>query len=233
MLTKEAWNALLKTLEEPPEYVVFILATTEQDKILDTILSRCQVFTFRAPTREELKATILDVAQAEGYALSDAGADVIALGANGSYRDALSIMQKVIMASGDKKLDGDEIALIVGAPRAVLMTSFIDALEEGKVDEAIKVLRELETLRVDIRLFHSMLLERIRAIMLMRHKAMTESDLTSFMPSERECILRSAKNSKSRINSALLQRLLQAGDTIQYSHIKTLPLELVVIESLS
>ncbi len=140
MLTKEAFNALLKTLEEPPEYVVFILATTEQDKLLDTITSRCQIFNFRSPTRDELKEIVLDVAQREKFVLSPAGADVIALAANGSYRDALSIMQKVVMASGDTTLDEDEIARIVGAPKAVIITDFLSAVHARNIENAIGAL---------------------------------------------------------------------------------------------
>src|SRR6056297_1967272 len=66
MLTKEAFNALLKTLEEPPEHVVFILATTEEEKLLDTILSRCQVFRLHSPSREVLQQTVISVAKEEG-----------------------------------------------------------------------------------------------------------------------------------------------------------------------
>jgi DNA polymerase-3 subunit gamma/tau len=233
MLTKEAWNALLKTLEEPPEHVIFILATTEQDKILDTILSRCQIFAFRAPTRAELKDTVLDIAKAEKFTMSDAGADVIALAAQGSYRDALSIMQKVIMASGDAKLTEDEIAAIVGAPRTVLLIDFISALEEKKTEDALQVLEEALRSHIDMRIFHMMLLERIRAVMLLRHKAITQDDLTNFTPGERELISTCAKNAKSPVNSALLVRLLEVGDRIASSVIPTLPLELAIIESLA
>ncbi len=231
MLTKDAWNALLKTLEEPPEYVIFILATTEQDKILDTILSRCQVFTFRAPSRDELKDTVLDIAKAEKFTMSDAGADVIALAAQGSYRDALSIMQKVVMASGDTKLGEDEIASIVGAPRTVLLIEFITALEEKKSTDALAALERALLAHVDMRIFHTMLLERVRAVMLLRHKAIRTEELTEFTPMERELIERIAGNAKSPVNSGLLLRLLEAGERIASSTIPTLPLELVVIET--
>ncbi len=233
MLTKEAWNALLKTLEEPPEYVVFILATTEQDKILDTITSRCQVFTFRAPSRDELKEIVLDIAREEGLSMSQGGADVIALAANGSYRDALSIMQKVIMANGDAELGEDEIATIVGAPKSILIVDFIRAFEEKKPEAAIAVLATVLKTHIDIRIFHSMLLERIRTILLLRHKAITKESIVGYTPAELEVIIACASNLKSPVNSGLLVRFLEAGERIASAHIPTLPLELAVIEGMS
>ena len=89
MLTKEAWNALLKTLEEPPSHCIFVLATTELDRVPDTIQSRCETYTFKQPTREILAQMIGDVATAEGYSLESAGAELIALLAEGSFRDGL------------------------------------------------------------------------------------------------------------------------------------------------
>ncbi len=233
MLTKEAFNALLKTLEEPPQHVIFILATTEQDKLLETILSRCQIFQFRAPSRSELRDTIIDIAACEKFEMLEAGADIIALAADGSYRDALSIMQKVVMSSPDTILDADEIALIVGAPRSVLIQRFISALQVKDIQGALTVLREAAESHVDVRIFLTMLLERIRAIMLMRHGALQEEALQQFMVEERELITSCAKDVRSPINSALLLRFLEAGDRIGYSHIKALPLELAVLESLS
>lgn len=233
MLTKEAFNALLKTLEEPPEHVIFILATTEQDKLLDTITSRCQIFTFRAPTRAELTELVVDIAKEEKIKITPAGASVIALAANGSYRDALSILQKVLMASTDAKLDADEIALIVGAPKAVLIRDLITALHEKRVDGALAALNEAAHANVDMKIFLALTLERLRAILLVRHGALKEESLTDFYDDERALIVSCARDSKSPINSALLLRFLEAGDRINYAHVKTLPLELAVIESLT
>lgn len=233
MLTKEAWNALLKTLEEPPSHVVFILATTELDKILDTITSRCQVFTFAAPTRDELTALILDVARSEKYSLGEAGARVIALAAQGSYRDALSITQKVLMASNDTTLDPDEISLIVGAPKSILVLEFLRALDGKQCDEALRVLESIRTHHVDVGIFLSLVLERMRAIMLIRHKAMSEDQLRGFYDDECTFIKESSRNTRTGINAALLERFLRAGDMLRYGDIPTLPLELAVIESFS
>ena len=112
MLTKEAFNALLKTLEEPPAHVVFILATTEIEKVLPTILSRCQVFQFKAPTKEILRDAILHAAKGEQFTLAPDAAVLIAVAADGSFRDGLGITEKVIMASPNTKADADEEAFL-------------------------------------------------------------------------------------------------------------------------
>src|ERR1700710_2713548 len=87
MLTKEAFNALLKTLEEPPRYVVFILATTEIEKIPETVLSRCQVFQFKKPSEKILKDVVTSIAKSEGYSIASDAAELIALLGDGSFRD--------------------------------------------------------------------------------------------------------------------------------------------------
>src|SRR5579872_5734422 len=98
MLSKEAWNALLKTLEEPPAHVIFILATTELDKVPETIISRCQTFTFRKPGREVVRKQIAAIAKKENYNLDPGAADLIALLGDGSFRDALGMLEKVMSA---------------------------------------------------------------------------------------------------------------------------------------
>src|SRR3972149_6654749 len=114
MLTKEAWNALLKTLEEPPENVIFILATTEIEKIPETIISRCQTFIFKKPTETILKNLCLEVVKKEGYDLDQPGAELVAILGDGSFRDVLGIIQKIISFSKDKKIDREEIEAVTG-----------------------------------------------------------------------------------------------------------------------
>jgi len=114
MFTKEAWNALLKTIEEPPEHVIFILATTELEKIPETIISRCQSFIFKKPNDAILSQVVTNVAKKEGYKLEDGGAELIALLADGAFRDALGTLQKVISFSKDKTINIKEIEEITG-----------------------------------------------------------------------------------------------------------------------
>src|SRR3989338_6016742 len=117
MLSKSAWNAFLKTLEEPPAHAVFILATTELEKVPETVQSRCQVFEFKKPTRAVLAQMTAAVAKKEGYTLAPDAAELIAMLAEGSYRDALSVLQKVFAGAGEKTLSREDVESATGAPR--------------------------------------------------------------------------------------------------------------------
>jgi DNA polymerase-3 subunit gamma/tau len=231
MLTKEAFNALLKTLEEPPAHVVFILATTEEEKLLDTILSRCQVFRFRSPSRAVLAETVTEVAKKEGFSLMPEAADLIAIAADGSFRDALGVTQKVILASGDKIGNVDEVAAIIGAPKGAILLSLIRALQASSTSDALQALSEAVTLHVDMKLFARLLLENIRAIMLLRYQPdKADVILAPFGLEAKNVLQEIAKLSSSPINSQMLLRLLSATEQITYTPIPHLPLEIAVIE---
>ncbi len=231
MLTKDAFNALLKTLEEPPAHVIFILATTEEEKILDTILSRCQVFRFRSPSRAVLAETVTDVAAKEGFTLSPDAADLIAVAADGSFRDALGVTQKVILASGDAIGSADEVAAIIGAPRGEILISLLKALQEGSTEKALAAMAEAVSLHVDMKLFARLILENLRAIILLRYQpAKADTLLVNFGPAARVVLAELAKTAPSPINSQMLLRLLSATEQINYSPVPHLPLEIAMIE---
>src|SRR3989338_6286161 len=132
MLTKDAWNALLKTLEEPPKHAMFVLATTERDKVPETIQSRSQIHSFRQPSREILSQIVIDVAKDEGFAIERAGAELVALLAEGSFRDALSILQKVLSSSDSKKVTSADVEKVTGAQRGELVRQLLSGLVEKK-----------------------------------------------------------------------------------------------------
>lgn len=231
MLTKEAFNALLKTLEEPPSHVIFILATTERDKLLDTITSRCQVFEFRAPSRDELRDTVLSVAKKEKFKLATPVADTIALAADGSYRDALGITQKVMMVSGDSELTEDEVVRIVGAPRSTILRDLLVAFAKKDPELGLGALREAHKASVDTKLFHRLLLERMRAVILLRHSpGKREEVLSQYGEDDAQLIEEIANDAKSPVNSGLLGRALEAGGYVGKTTIPELPLELLLIE---
>lgn len=230
MLTKEAFNALLKTLEEPPAHVVFILATTEVEKLLDTILSRCQVFTMRSPSRAVLAAAVTDVAQKEGFTLHPDAADLIAIAADGSFRDALGVTQKVIMASGDQIGDADEVAAIIGAPKVATMQALLAALHENNTAAALEAIASAAGAQVDMKLFARVLLEHIRAIMLVRNQPVKKEQILEHFGSDMSKLISDIAGAETAINSHMLLRFLQATDQISRSPVPTLPLEIVVME---
>lgn len=230
MLTKEAFNALLKTLEEPPAHVIFILATTEEEKLLDTILSRCQVFRFNSPSRAVLTKLAIDVAKKEGFDFTPEAADLVALAADGSFRDALGIIQKVILASGDKIGTNDEVAAIIGAPRTSTLLALIEAFHTKDKEKALGTLAEVATQPIDIKLFMRLLLEHIRAVMLLRNLPGQKDRILSAFGPETQAALQTYTEGQTPINSHLLMRLLTAADQISRSPIPTLPLEIAVVE---
>ncbi len=231
MLTKDAFNALLKTLEEPPAHVIFILATTEPDKLLDTIISRCQVFQFRAPSREVLMDHVLDVAKKEKFKLEKGAADIIAIAANGSFRDALGMVQKVIMASKDASADADEVAAIVGAPKKVLLTAVLEALSEKDAEKGLSAVASALEAHVDMKLFIRLLLERVRAVLLLRHNKPAASHILGQFSEDDQALLSTYAGDKgSPIHSHLLVRLLLAAEQTGQVALPHLPLELALIE---
>lgn len=230
MLTKEAFNALLKTLEEPPKHVVFILATTEAGKLLDTILSRCQVFTFRTPSRAILREAILDTAKKEKFKVTEEGAELIALAADGSFRDAFGTLEKVIMASSDEKTEADEIADILGAPKSALIMQLLQSLAERNVSLGLAAIEKAQKMNLDFALFTQLMLERVRAVLLLRHSPGDGKELlVDFGSDDGEQLVQWAKDPKTPFNSQLLSQLLTAANETTRARISSLPLELVVV----
>lgn len=231
MLTKEAWNALLKTLEEPPAHVIFVFATTEMHKVPDTIRSRCDVYTFRQPTRELLAEHVREVAKKEGFTLERSASDLIALLAEGSFRDALGILQKVITISGDKKISLTEIERVTGAPQSVFLQSLTRACAKGSVDGALSIVRKALEAHVDMRVFIKLLLERFRAVILARHAPEVAALMQNeFTEEDYQELLVLGKDKETKINSHTLRALIDAYEMMQYATLPHLPLELALID---
>ncbi len=232
MLTKEAFNALLKTLEEPPQHVVFILATTDKEKVPETIISRCQSFTFKQPQLKELKEFVIDVAKKEDVVLDAPSAEIVAMFGDGSYRDTLSVLEKVLIsARGSKKIESDLVAKIVGAPTHDLINRIIRSIADGDVADGISALREASANHVDMKVYMRMILAKLRAILFLRYAPNTEADLLlEFSPDDVSLIKKLALSEGREINSHVLQEFLSAGENIGYSTIPSLPLELVLVK---
>lgn len=229
MLTKDAWNAFLKTLEEPPSHAIFVLATTERDKIPETIQSRCEIYSFKQPTREMLAEIVADVAKREGFALERSAAELVALLAEGSFRDALGILQKVLAMSDNKKVEVGEVEVVSGAPRGELIRQLLEALARKDANAALKVIRTAVSENMDARTLAKLLIHRMRIVLLIRYapdltesfaKELTESDLS----------LAKALSKEPGVNSDTLRALLGAYSTMAYAAVPHLPLELAVID---
>ncbi|MGC9605613.1 MAG: DNA polymerase III subunit gamma/tau [Minisyncoccia bacterium] len=229
MLSKDAWNALLKTLEEPPKHVIFILATTEIEKVPETIVSRCQTFAFRKPGREIIRKLVLAVAKKEGCDLDAGASDLIALLGDGSFRDALGMLEKVMAASADKKLTRQEVESITGAPRAGLVNRFIEDLAAKNGDAALAVIAETEKAGISMNIFATLVLEKMRFILLVEHSKASEAAIRERVsPDDWEFI--SAEAGKRSMAPETLIAMLEAVEAVPRARIEQLPLELAVVK---
>jgi DNA polymerase-3 subunit gamma/tau len=141
MLSKSAFNALLKTIEEPPPYILWIFATTERHKVPATILSRCQQLDFRPVGTDLIRRRLEEIAAAEKFSLTPSAAASIASAAGGSVRDALSLLDQLrAFAAGE--VDDDAVAQVLGVPPMEVTARLIAVLAEGATGEGLSLLRE-------------------------------------------------------------------------------------------
>ncbi|MEK7582051.1 MAG: DNA polymerase III subunit gamma/tau, partial [Patescibacteria group bacterium] len=231
MLTKEAFNALLKTLEEPPKHAIFILATTEIEKLPETVVSRCQSFSFKKPSEEILKNVTLDVAKKEGYTIEPSGAELIALLGDGSFRDALGILQKVMGFSKDKKISRTEIEEITGAPSAKLINDFILAILKKDAELGMSAITEAKKQNIDMKVYMKLILHKLRLALLIKYAPLIGKKLMSELGEEDNIFMeRIMKPYSTGISSGLLRELLDCYSQIDCSFIPELPLELALVK---
>jgi len=163
MLTTEAFNALLKTIEEPPDRVSFIFATTEPEKVPATILSRCQVFEFTEISRREIKGRLEEVASAEDVEITEEALDLISSRARGSMRDGLVILEQVFSYDSGGKVDREDLFELLGLTRGEVVDEYYSALLDGVPGKALEVLDQLEKRGKDPELFLDQVLEKFRS----------------------------------------------------------------------
>ncbi|HEV7128401.1 MAG TPA: DNA polymerase III subunit gamma/tau, partial [Ktedonobacterales bacterium] len=167
MLSPQAFNALLKTLEEPPPHVLFVLATTEAHKVLATIVSRCQRFDFRRHSRRNIVAHLLHVAEGEQLHLERPAADLLARAAQGGMRDALSLLDQAMAFCGTEiTLDGVRDMLGLAGPGAV--RELVEHVAAEQSAAGLHLINELVIAGVDLRQLNSQLAELWRALFLAR-----------------------------------------------------------------
>ena len=145
MLSKSAFNALLKTLEEPPEHVVFILATTDADKLPATILSRVQQFFFRPIPTEIMTRQLMNIAKKEGFAIEEDAARLIAERSRGGFRDGISTLDQLsILATPDQPLTANMVTEYLGLSDATMLGNLLDSYPSDDNDKVLNTFQELE-----------------------------------------------------------------------------------------
>lgn len=231
MLTKEAFNALLKTLEEPPAHAVFILATTELDKVPDTVVSRCEVHYFKQPTRDVLKKHMIAIAKKEGFTLDAGAADLIGLLSEGSFRDAQGILQKILSSSEDTKVSLEEVELVTGAPKGALVNDIVEALSTHEVKKGLEAVHEAAERNIDMQVFMKLILAKVRGVLLMRYAPHMKGVLAEeFAPDDITFLDTHAQDTDSKITSRTLKTLLEAQQDMKFAQSAHMPLEIALIE---
>jgi DNA polymerase-3 subunit gamma/tau len=167
MLTREAWNAFLKTLEEPPPNTVFVLCTTEPHKVMPTIVDRCQRFDFQRPSLEQIANVVRRVAAAESIEIDDGAVAAIARAAGGSFRDALGTLDQLVAYCG-KRVATDDVLAVLGVAEAELILAAADAIaaEDGRA--ALEVSERVSRSGRDVTQFGRDILAHLRQLLVIR-----------------------------------------------------------------
>lgn len=208
MLTKEAFNALLKTLEEPPSHSIFIFATTEIHKVPETIISRCQKFDFRLGKKEMIEKNLNQIAKAEGVKITDELMDLIYRSSGGSFRDAQSVFDQILPHLNKEDFSIEMAKKILNLTQSGEIDEFIELIKTKNLKQSLTVIEALDTRGIDFEHFLNSLIVRLRENAV--EGAINGSDVT--------------------FELRAIRRLLVAVSDSKLSPIGALPLELAAIE---
>ncbi len=231
MLSKSAFNALLKTLEEPPAHVIFILATTELHKVPETVISRCELHSFKQPTVETLAEVVTKVSKKEGYKIDKSGARLVASLGAGSFRDTLGVLQKVLSGvKSSEEVTAEDVRLLMGEPADNLVIDFLDALLSASAGTALAVVKNISDHSGNIKIFTRRVLDDLRFVMLIKYapdmKAVIKTSVREEIFNKLETL---SNHDNSNKISAVLKELLDAYDAIGTTYLSELPLELAIV----
>ncbi len=213
MLTNEAFNALLKTLEEPPERVLFVFATTEPQKIPETIVSRCQVFEFRELPPELIQNRVEKVAAEEGVEIKRRALRLIAKKGRGSMRDALVVLEQMISYKTDDEITEEDLTEVLGVTEEETIEEYLRGISEAKPKKALDTISDISAKGKDFELFLEDLLDKLREGIV---KGPSESNLD--LPKDK--LISFARKTLDLLNE------------IRYSTNKRLSLEIGTLEAL-
>jgi DNA polymerase-3 subunit gamma/tau len=233
MLSKAAFNAFLKTLEEPPAHVIFILATTELEKLPETIQSRCQTFVFKRPNQSVLKEFVLSIAKKEGKALDPEAAELTALLGDGSFRDTHGILEKIVASTTAKKITRDDVERVTGAPRAELVRNILESIIEQNLEKGMRAIHQAREANADIKVFSRMILERLRFFFLLRLKAGMDDYILKETSEDDFTYLKAlAEKAGPNLTSDIILKFIDAVENSGRTSIPELALELALSDSI-
>ncbi len=237
-LTREAANALLKTLEEPPNHAIFILATTEIHKMIPTIISRCQRFDFRKLTLPEIIRKLTTIIEKENIKIEKPALELIAINAGGAIRDAESLLNQLSTFYKDSKreIKAEDIKDLLGLVDVELVSKFIDFLIEKKTFEAIDYLNIINEKGLDIEEFAKTLINYLRKGLILKimDGKVSSNPSYGFLSGLTKEEIQHLKNQIGKLKEKDLKNIIDvfliAQNKMRYSPIPQLPLELAIVE---
>ena len=229
MLTNEAFNALLKTLEEPPEHILFILATTDPQKIPATVLSRCQRFDFRKISTDAMEKRLKMIAQEEGVYLSEQALTMIVRQADGGLRDAIGLLDQCI-AFGGNQVEQKEVESVLGALSQNAIADFIDGMIQDNGGILLEQLNTYASQGKDPRQILKDLIHYVRDLLLL--KVGSSDSLTAVAPSDLPKAKEQTKSLSVEFLNGFLNRLLDTEKDMRYATNGQIMLEIALIDGL-
>ena len=230
MLTTSAFNALLKTLEEPPAHVNFVFATTEPQKVLATILSRVSRLDFRRVSPEELVAHLRSILERENVHIDDGGLLLIARAAGGSVRDSLTLLDQVIAFADDPSdIQEEQVRGVLGQAGRSAITGLVDALLDRDPDAVVQRFDEIVVAGHDLMVLSMQLLEHLRDLTLAR-VCKQRSVLPSLTDAEYESLRAQASKADAAVLGQLFDRFTRIVDRLPQSRVPRLLVEMGLLE---
>lgn len=232
MLTKEAFNALLKTLEEPPSHAIFILATTELHKVPSTIISRTQHFNFKKVSPDTIAARLKNILNQEKICVEDEALREIARAGSGSIRDAESLLSQVI-AFKENNITRDDVAEILGIVDKIVVSELVDFLAKKDVKGALYFVNNLVQEGIDLAQFANSSLNYTRDLLLVKIDPTILKSSGLFSDKEVEEMSLQAQCFSEQDLRNLIGLFIEAENEVKRSNIPQLPLELAIAEYVS
>ena len=230
MLTTEAFNALLKTLEEPPAYAIFILATTEIHKIPETIISRCQRFDFKRVETEDIIKMLQTIAQAEKVKTDQEVLENISYHSEGSVRDAIGLLQKVF-SLGEKEIGMAQLDLVLPRSDFKLVIQMMEHLVKKESQAAIELINHMVEEGVDLKTFITDMIEVLRKMMLIQINDNLKEFGIGLDKEKEEQLKELGQQIQKEDLIKILDLTLDTYNKIDYSLIPQLNLELLVLKT--
>lgn len=231
MLTQPAVNALLKTLEEPPEHVIFVLATTDVEKLPVTITSRTQRFNFRTLSVQEITGRLKKLAKAEDVHIADDALELLAQAADGSIRDGESLLEQVLACVGEE-ISREDVMEVLGVPDPLIVQEIAGAVLSRDTKKALETVNEAIGRGVDATALAIRLASYLRDVLLLHiDKSLAPLIEKQAGSAHRKGAAKHAENADKTFLSAVIPKFIEAAELTKRSPIPQLPVELVIVEA--